>query len=95
MIQYYLISLLLLADEVQQKPLLLRLDDATRAKVLAALAGLVILGFLMIVLTWLGARWTRRYMGPKLEPTADSLKTDADWTRPQPEPPAASRKKKG
>jgi hypothetical protein len=38
-----------------------RLDGATRAKVLAALAGLIILGFGMIALVWLGARMTQRY----------------------------------
>jgi hypothetical protein len=43
------------------KPLIKRLDDATRAKVLAALAGLVILGFAMVLLTWLGARIAQRY----------------------------------
>jgi hypothetical protein len=39
-----------------------RLDGATRAKVQAALAALIILGFAMALLTWLGARITRRYM---------------------------------
>ena len=39
-----------------------KLDGPTRAKVLAAITGLVILGFAMILLTWLGARVTRRYM---------------------------------
>ncbi len=49
----------------QEKQLPLdRLDPATRAKVLAALAGLIILGFAMIALVWLGARVTRRYMNP-------------------------------
>lgn len=41
-----------------------RLDGPTRAKVLAALAGLAILGLGMMALTWLGARVTRRYMFP-------------------------------
>jgi hypothetical protein len=44
-----------------RQPLLKRLDDATRAKVLAALAGLVILGFAMVLLTWLLARLVQRY----------------------------------
>ena len=43
------------------EPLIKRLDDPTRAKVLAALAGLVILGFAMVLLTWLGARVAQRY----------------------------------
>ena len=38
-----------------------KLDRATQAKVLAALAGLIILGFGMIALVWLGARMTQRY----------------------------------
>jgi hypothetical protein len=42
--------------------LLERLDPATRARVLAALTGLVILGFALVILAWLGARATRRYM---------------------------------
>lgn len=42
-------------------PLIKRLDGATRAKVLAALAGLIILGFGMVALVWLGARVAQRY----------------------------------
>ena len=42
-------------------PLIKRLDGPTRAKVLAALAGLIILGFGMVALIWLGARFTQRY----------------------------------
>src|SRR5262245_11328291 len=42
-------------------PLIKRLDDATRAKVLAALAALIILGFAMVLLAWLGARIVQRY----------------------------------
>jgi hypothetical protein len=38
-----------------------RLDDLTRAKVLAALGALIILGFAMVLLTWLGARMIQRY----------------------------------
>lgn len=51
----------LLAAE-EQEPLLRRLDPATRAKVLAAFAALIILGFTMMVLIWLGGRFTRRYI---------------------------------
>lgn len=50
---------LALAQPLQ--PLVRRLDDPTRAKVLAALAGLVILGFAMVLLAWLGARIVQRY----------------------------------
>src|SRR6476661_4248554 len=38
-----------------------RLDDATRVKALAALAALIILGFAMVLLTWLAARVVQRY----------------------------------
>lgn len=55
----------------QSEPLIKRLDDAQRAKVLAALAGLIILGFAMILFTWLGARITQRYRHgkPYFQPT--------------------------
>jgi hypothetical protein len=47
------------------------LSELGRAKVLAALAGLVILGIGMVLLTWLGARFTQRYRQgtPYLRPT--------------------------
>src|SRR5438105_1161527 len=45
----------------QAQPLIKRLDDQTRAKVLSALAGLIILGFAMVLLAWLGARVVQRY----------------------------------
>src|SRR4029450_7211891 len=48
------------ADPATQ-PLIKRLDKPTQVKVLAALAGLVILGFGMVALIWLGARMTQRY----------------------------------
>src|SRR5437868_11020604 len=47
------------ADE--SLPLIKRLDDPTRVKVLAALAALILLGFAMVLLTWLGARIVHRY----------------------------------
>ncbi len=83
---------MILAAEEATKPLIMRLDGATRAKVLAAFAGLIILGFLLIGLTWLGARLTRRYMGPKLKPLSSAPARDEEWARPPPEP---ARKKKG
>ena len=43
------------------RPLIKRLDGATSAKVKAALAGLIILGFGMVALIWLAARVTQRY----------------------------------
>lgn len=39
-----------------------KLPPVVRAKMLAALAGLALLGVAMILLAWLGARATRRYM---------------------------------
>ena len=67
------------ADEAQ--PLIKRLDDATRAKVLAAMAGLIILGFAMVLLTWLGARITERYRrsSPVLKPTPRP--SEHEWAR--------------
>lgn len=71
------------ADEraLSPQPLLLRLDGATRAKVLAALAALIMLGFLLIALAWLGARMTRRYMGSKKKPGPTALPSDEEWSR--------------
>jgi hypothetical protein len=45
----------------QERAPMRRLDDPTRARVLAAVAALIILGFGMVLLTWLGARVTQRY----------------------------------
>ena len=42
-------------------PPIKRLDNPTRVKVLAAVAALIILGFAVVLLTWLGARVTQRY----------------------------------
>lgn len=52
----------------QAEPLIRRLDPQMRAKVLATLAGLVILGIAMVALVWLGGRATRRYMGSETKP---------------------------
>ena len=70
----------LLADEVMP---LKRLDGATRAKVLAALAGLIILGFGLALLIWLGARVTRRYMHGTSYHKPTPRPSTSDWT-PQP-----------
>ena len=72
-------GLFLLAQEKQ--PLIQRLDGATRAKVLAALGGLILLGFALVLLTWLGGRVTRRYMrGPQRYQPPQSLPDD-DWIK--------------
>jgi hypothetical protein len=42
-------------------PAIKQMDGATKAKVLAALAGLIILGSAMVALIWLGARVAQRY----------------------------------
>jgi hypothetical protein len=46
----------------RKRPLIQRLDNRRRAKVLSALVALIILGFALVLLAWLGARATRRYM---------------------------------
>lgn len=68
------------ADPAPQ-PLIKRLDGATRAKVLAALAGLIILGFGMVALIWLGARVTQRYRQsqPYFRPTPRP--GEHDWAK--------------
>jgi len=67
----------------QKLPLIKRLDGPTRAKVLAALAGLVILGFAMVALAWLGARMTRRYMKGTSYHRPTPRPERSDWS-PQP-----------
>jgi hypothetical protein len=75
----FVLQLLLLAEEMPLK----KLDGATRAKVQAALAGLLILGFAMALLTWLGARITRRYMHGTSYHKPTPRPGTSDWT-PQP-----------
>jgi hypothetical protein len=70
-------------------PFIKRLDGPTRAKVLAAMAGLIILGFAMVLLTWLGARVTQRYRksNPYFRPTPRP--GEHDWAqRPLADKPA-------
>jgi len=64
-----------------------RLDDPTRAKVLAALGALIILGFGMVLLTWLGARMTQRYRHrtPFFRPT--QRPGEHDWAKKPLAPP--------
>ena len=64
----------------QAEPVIQRLDPATRAKVLAALAALVILGFaLMFFASW-AARATRRYMQMGRKPQKTVIDRD-DWAK--------------
>ena len=71
-----------------------RLDPARRAKVLAALAGLIILGFGLVMLAWLGARATRRYMRrePMLfqKPPQHTPASEKDWAEKPLEDPSDS-----
>jgi hypothetical protein len=73
---------LVLAQQAQDKaePGLMKLDGPSRAKALAALAGLVILGFGLVALIWLGGRWTRRYMQSTV-PHGPRDMDRADWTQ--------------
>jgi hypothetical protein len=84
------------AEEEPKKSLLQSLDRLDRAKVLSALAGLIILGLGMLALVWLGARITHRYMNSSTR-YQPPLRTDADlddWARkPLVEPPEKKRMK--
>jgi len=62
-------------------PPIKRLDDPTRVKVLAAIASLVILGFGMVLLTWLGARFAQRYRQSTPYLRATSRPGEHDWAR--------------
>jgi hypothetical protein len=62
-------------------PLIKRLDGPTRAKVLAALAGLIILGFGMVALIWLGARITQRYRNSKPYHRPTPRPGEHDWAK--------------
>jgi hypothetical protein len=62
-------------------PLIKRLDGSTRAKVLAALAGLIILGFGMVALIWLGARVTQRYRNSKPYHRPTPRPGEHDWAK--------------
>lgn len=80
----YAIAGILLAQQPARTPLE-RMDRETRAKVLAALAAMVILGLGMMALVWLGARVTRRYMNQ--EPLPRRGFDPDDWARKPDSPP--------
>jgi len=68
------------------------IDDATRARVLAALAGLIILGFAMVLLTWLAARIVHRYRHGTSYFRPTRRPSEHDWAkRPlvPPDPPSS------
>ncbi len=75
----FLHQLLLIAEEMPLK----KLPGEKRAVVLAALAGLIILGFAMALLIWLGARITRRYMHGTSYHKPTERPSSSDWS-PQP-----------
>jgi hypothetical protein len=84
-------------SSAQEEPVagIKRLDDAMRARALAALAGLIILGFAMVLLTWLAARVVQRYrLGTSyFRPTRRP--SEHDWARrpllpPEPTPPGST-----
>lgn len=67
--------------DVAPPPLIKQLDGPTRAKVLAALAGLIILGFGMVALIWLGARVTQRYRNNKPYHRPTPRPGEHDWAK--------------
>jgi hypothetical protein len=72
-----------------------RLDDATRARALAALAGLIILGFGLVLLTWLAARVVQRYRCGTSYFRPTRRPGEHDWARkpllpPEPNPPGST-----
>jgi hypothetical protein len=77
-------------NSLQGQPGIRKLDRKTRAKVMSAMAGFVILWAAIIVFIWLGARYTRRYMhGTLRSPSSRSPAEEDDWARkklvPEPE----------
>ena len=75
----FVFHLLLLSEEMPIK----QLDGATKAKVKAALAALIILGLAMALLIWLGARVTHRYMHGTSYHHPTPRPDKSDWS-PQP-----------
>jgi hypothetical protein len=78
----------LLADVTPPGPLLDRLDPQRRAAVLAALAGLILLGIGLVLLVWLGgiaARRRNRVERLRTERTRAAHPPQiSDWDRKQP-----------
>ena len=77
----WLVQQCLFAQADPDEPLWQRLTPERKVKVFAALAALLILGGLMITITWLSARAMRRYMrGPRRLPTTGNAdRPDEDW----------------
>jgi hypothetical protein len=70
-------SWLLAADDKEQ-PLLMRLKPAERASVLMALLGLVLVGLVLMTVTWLAGRYVRRLAK---KPPATTSPLPRDWYR--------------
>jgi hypothetical protein len=84
-------------SSAQEEPVagIKRLDDATRARALAALAGLIILGFALVLLTWLAARVVQRYRHGTSYFRPTRRPSEHDWARkpllpPEPTPPGST-----
>ena len=84
----YVASFLLLAlydaaawADVAPVPPIKQMDGATKSKVLAALAGLIILGFGMVALIWLGARIAQRYRQGSAVFRPTPRPGEHDWAR--------------
>jgi hypothetical protein len=77
------LSVLAAAGWAQERPAapIHRLDDPTRARALAALAALIILGFAMVLLTWLGARVAHRYRKGSAYFRPTRRPSEHDWAR--------------
>ena len=75
----------------QAEPLLMRLDPASRAKVLMALMALLLAGVALVALAWLGGRRLRRIASTRLPKTRPH--EDGWYRKPlvpdESEPPAA------
>jgi len=67
--------------DVAPVPPIKQLDGATKAKVLAALAGLILLGFGMVALIWLGARVAQRYRQGSAVFRPTPRPGEHDWAR--------------
>ena len=72
------VSTLLVLAADQAKPLLERLDPQTRAGLLAALVGLVVLAIGSIVVVYLGARYVKRIIRQR---PPERRRDTSDWKR--------------
>ena len=83
---------LLMAEKEKAEPLLMRLDPQTRAKVVMALLGLVLVGILLVTMIVIAARSAMRAARTTRGPTR---RGEEDWYRKplvprEPQPPTSS-----